>query len=196
MCTAAKTAGKAMYVATSLDKSWLRSAQSKLYARSSNEPDYVWRKLWGLVTDRRNLRLALVRVSQNKGARTAGVDGRTVRAVLHQGPEAFIERLRVSSRPRRWKARCITKGARRVWRRAPGNGPGESRATAPGAHSTAAVEPDCRDGDTSAVLTRDYGGKESAAGTQGRERSRVSSRGSRLAEPVHRRAAYRARPRS
>ncbi len=36
-----------MYVATSLDKSWLRSAQSKLYARSRNEPDYVWRKLWG-----------------------------------------------------------------------------------------------------------------------------------------------------
>jgi RNA-directed DNA polymerase len=98
MRTAAKTAGKAMYVATGPDRDWLRSAQSKLYTRSSNEPDYVWCKLWGLVTDRRNLRLALVRVSQNKGARTAGVDGRTVRAVLKQGPEAFIEQLRAELR--------------------------------------------------------------------------------------------------
>jgi|HubBroStandDraft_6_1064221.scaffolds.fasta_scaffold31435_2 RNA-directed DNA polymerase len=92
-----------MYVATSLDKSWLRSAQSKLYARSRNEPNYVWRKLWGLVTDRRNLRLALVRVSQNKGARTAGVDGRTVRAVLQQGPEAFVEQLRAELRSGRFR---------------------------------------------------------------------------------------------
>jgi retron-type reverse transcriptase len=87
-----------MYVASSLDKSWLRNAQRTLYARSRNEPNYVWCKLWGLVTDRRNLRLALVRVSQNKGARTAGVDGRTVRAVLQQGPEAFIEQLRADLR--------------------------------------------------------------------------------------------------
>jgi hypothetical protein len=92
-----------MYVATSLDRDWLRSAQSKLYARSKNEPDYVWRKLWGLVTDRRNLRLALVRVSQNKGARTAGVDGRTVRAVLQQGPETFIEQLRAELRSGRFR---------------------------------------------------------------------------------------------
>jgi group II intron reverse transcriptase/maturase len=87
-----------MYVATSLDKSWLRSVQSKLYARSRNEPDYVWRKLWGLVTDQRNLKLALVRVSRNKGARTAGVDGQTVRAVLRQGHDAFIEQLRADLR--------------------------------------------------------------------------------------------------
>ena len=55
-------------------------------------------RLWGPVTDRRNLRLALVRISQNKGARTASVDARTVRAVLKQGPEAFIEQLRAELR--------------------------------------------------------------------------------------------------
>jgi hypothetical protein len=41
-----------MYVATQSDKDWLRSEQRKLYARSWDEPGYVWRKLWGLVTDR------------------------------------------------------------------------------------------------------------------------------------------------
>ena len=75
-----------MYVATQLDKSWLRSEQRKLYARSWDEPGYVWRKLWGLVTDRRNLRLALARVASNRGARTAGVDGQTVRKVLRGPP--------------------------------------------------------------------------------------------------------------
>jgi hypothetical protein len=30
-----------MYVATQLDKSWLRSEQRKLYARSWDSPDFV-----------------------------------------------------------------------------------------------------------------------------------------------------------
>jgi group II intron reverse transcriptase/maturase len=98
MGTRAKTAGKATYVATSVDKSWLRNVQRTLYAKSRNGPNYVWRKLWGLVTDRRNLRLALVRVSQNKGARTAGVDGWTVRAVLQRGANGFIGQLRAELR--------------------------------------------------------------------------------------------------
>jgi retron-type reverse transcriptase len=74
----AKPVQRAMYVATQLDKSWLLDVQRKLYARSWNEPVYVWCKLWGLVTDRRNLRLALERVARNRGARSAGVDGLTV----------------------------------------------------------------------------------------------------------------------
>ena len=69
MRTGAKPLGKAMYVAPQLDKSWLRNEQRKLYARSMENPDYVFRKLWGLVTDLRNLRLALARVARNKGAR-------------------------------------------------------------------------------------------------------------------------------
>jgi hypothetical protein len=46
-----------MYVAPSSDKDWLLSEQRKLYARSYENPDYVFRKLWGLMTDPRNRRL-------------------------------------------------------------------------------------------------------------------------------------------
>lgn len=87
-----------MYVATQVEKTWLLDVQRKLYARSWNEPVYVWRKLWGLVTDRRNLMLALERVSRNRGARSAGVDGLTVRRVLQWGADDFVERLRVDLR--------------------------------------------------------------------------------------------------
>ena len=47
---------EAMYVATQLDKSWLQVEQRRLYERSRNNPAYVFRKLWGLVTDPRNRR--------------------------------------------------------------------------------------------------------------------------------------------
>jgi RNA-directed DNA polymerase len=87
-----------MYVATQSDRDWLRSEQRKLYARSWDESGYVWRKLWGLVTDRRNLRLALARVASNRGARTAGVDGQTVRKVLRQGVDEVVEQLRAELR--------------------------------------------------------------------------------------------------
>jgi hypothetical protein len=46
-----------MYVAPQLDKSWLLSVQRKLYERSRTNPDYAFRKLWGLITDPRNLRI-------------------------------------------------------------------------------------------------------------------------------------------
>ncbi len=94
----AKPVQRAMYVANQLDEGWLLDVQRKLYARSWNEPVYVWCKLWGLVTDRRNLTLALARVSRNRGARTAGVDGLTVRRVLQRGADDFVERLRVELR--------------------------------------------------------------------------------------------------
>jgi len=90
----AKPVQRAMYVATQLDRSWLLDVQRKLYARSWKEPGYVWRKLWGLVTDQRNLRLALARVARNRGARSAGVDGLTVRRVLQRGADDFVGRLR------------------------------------------------------------------------------------------------------
>jgi retron-type reverse transcriptase len=76
---------KAMYVATELDSSWLQTEQRRLYERSWCHPDYVFRKLWGLVTDPRNLRMAIARVARNRGARTAGVDGVTVRKLLSLG---------------------------------------------------------------------------------------------------------------
>jgi retron-type reverse transcriptase len=67
----------------------LRIAQRALYARSEKDTAYVFRKLWGLVTDPRNLRMALARVASNRGRRTAGVDGITV-ARLTNRTDAFI----------------------------------------------------------------------------------------------------------
>lgn len=93
MGTAAKPPGKAMYVAPRPDWDWLRSVQGKLYTRSKGSVDYLFRKLWGLITDPRNLRMALARVASNRGRRTAGVDGVTVRKVTVQA-EAFVAALR------------------------------------------------------------------------------------------------------
>ena len=96
---ASKPQGKATYVASELDKSWLLSEQQKLHRRSQYEPSYMFCKLWGLLTDPRNLRIGLSRVSGNRGHRSAGVDGLTVRAVLGQyGVDAFIEGIRADLR--------------------------------------------------------------------------------------------------
>ena len=59
MGTAQRPPGKAMYVAPRPNWDWLRIEQRKLYRRSENHVDYVFCKLWGLVTDARNLRMAL-----------------------------------------------------------------------------------------------------------------------------------------
>jgi group II intron reverse transcriptase/maturase len=87
-----------MYVASELDKSWLQNEQRRLYERSRNNPDYVFCKLWGLVTDPRNLRMAVARVARNKGARTAGVDGLNVRRALAAGVDTFVQHLRTELR--------------------------------------------------------------------------------------------------
>jgi RNA-directed DNA polymerase len=94
MSTAASSLGQAMYVASKDDRLWLQTVQRKLYARSQDNPDYVFEKLWGLVTDPRNLRIALARVRRNRGARTAGMDRVTVRHVLQRGVELFVEEVR------------------------------------------------------------------------------------------------------
>ena len=93
-----KSQGKAMYVASNSDKEWLLSVQRKLYTQSWNNPDYTFRKLWGLITDLRNLRCSLARIGRNKGRRTGGVDGVTVRMILGEGVDAFIDGLRVELR--------------------------------------------------------------------------------------------------
>lgn len=82
-----------MYVAPRSDWDWLRIEQRKLYTRSEKQVDYVFRKLWGLVTDARNLRMALARVAGNRGRRTAGVDGITVGKVAKRA-DTFIAELR------------------------------------------------------------------------------------------------------
>lgn len=98
MSTVPAPQGKAMYVASNSDKEWLLSVQRKLYTRSWKTPDYVFRKLWGFVTDLRNLRCSFERIARNKGRRTAGIDGVTVGMVLGEGVDAFVEGLRAELR--------------------------------------------------------------------------------------------------
>jgi retron-type reverse transcriptase len=94
MSAAAAPQGKAVYAASRDDRLWLLSVQRKLYIRSQEDPDHKFEKLWGLIIDPRNLRTALDRVHRNRGARTAGVDGLTVRRVLRDGSEHFVEQVR------------------------------------------------------------------------------------------------------
>lgn len=94
MSTAPKPLGKATYVATTPEREWLQTEQRKLYARSSDDRSYVFRKLWGLITDPRNLSVAFARVAANRGKRTAGVDRITVRQIVACGADAFLVDLR------------------------------------------------------------------------------------------------------
>jgi group II intron reverse transcriptase/maturase len=87
-----------MYVATELDESWLRNEQRKLYTRSRETPEYIFRKVWGLITDPRNLRIALARVARNKGHKTPGTDGQTAGQVLREGADKWLGDLRVELR--------------------------------------------------------------------------------------------------
>jgi RNA-directed DNA polymerase len=103
MRAAAQTQGKAMYVVTKLDESWLLSEQRKLYERSQKNTEYVFQKLWGLITDPRNLRMGFARVAKNKGSRTAGVDGMTVRKCILQGVDNLLAELRGALRERRYR---------------------------------------------------------------------------------------------
>jgi RNA-directed DNA polymerase len=116
------TQGQAMYVASASDKEWLLDVQRSLYARSWKNPGYIFCKLWGLVTDLRNLRIALARVAHNRGRRTAGVDGVTVRNTLVAGSDDFIGQLRTELRLGAFRP----SPARRVLIPKPGN-PGKYR---------------------------------------------------------------------
>jgi len=109
MGTASTPPGKAMYVAPRPDWDWLRSEQRKLYARSEQHADYVFHKLWGLVTDPRNLRMALARVASNRGRRTAGVDGITVVHVTKR-TEAFIAEVRQELRSGAYRPSPVRRG--------------------------------------------------------------------------------------
>jgi group II intron reverse transcriptase/maturase len=123
MSAASKPLGQAMYVALQSDKDWIQSVQRTLYTRSKNDLDYVFDKLWGLVTDPRNLRFAAARVARNKGHRTAGVDGITVRKIAHgEGIDPFLSRLRAELRTRSYRP----SPARRVLIPKPGQ-PGKYR---------------------------------------------------------------------
>src|SRR5580692_4833865 len=83
-----------MYIATEDDRLWLQSVQRKLYAQSGKDPIYQFKELWGLMTDPRNLRMAFARVQRNRGARSPGIDRITVRKVIRQGVEIFLDAVR------------------------------------------------------------------------------------------------------
>ena len=94
MSAALGSLGQAMYVATKEDTLWLQNVQRALHTRSKEHLGYVFEKLWGLVTDLRNLRIAFVRVQRNRGARTAGIDRVTVRQILQSGVMPFLDEIR------------------------------------------------------------------------------------------------------
>jgi group II intron reverse transcriptase/maturase len=94
MSAALGSLGQAMYVATKEDTLWLQNVQRALHTRSKEHLGYVFEKLWGLVTDLRNLRIAFARVQRNRGARTAGIDRVTVMKVLQTGVMAFLDEIR------------------------------------------------------------------------------------------------------
>jgi RNA-directed DNA polymerase len=96
--------------------------QTKLHQWASDDPHRRFDDLFNLVADPAFLLVAWDRVRSNKGAKTAGVDGRTAVSVqVGQGVEGFLDRLRVSLKDRSFRPmpvreRMIPKGGGK-WRR-------------------------------------------------------------------------------
>lgn len=77
------------------DEAWVLDVQRKLYQWSQANPDDAWRDMWNWVIDIRTLRHAWRRIASNKGRRTAGVDGMTVRRIQTGiGEQRYLERVR------------------------------------------------------------------------------------------------------
>lgn len=77
------------------DRAWLLNVQRKLYQWSRGNPEEAYRDMWNWVTDPHNLRCAWRRVAASKGARTPGVDGKTVKRIQReQGEELFLRGIR------------------------------------------------------------------------------------------------------
>ncbi len=104
------------------DKAWLLGVQRKLYQWSQENPEGQYRELWGWVIDPRNLRCAWRTVASNKGTRTPGIDGVTVKHIHKQGVDAYLEGVRKELQDRSY----VPSPARRVWIPKPGK-PGEFR---------------------------------------------------------------------
>ncbi len=81
------------------DEAWLLDIQRKLYVWSRSHPEQAWRDMWNWLTDPRNLRLAWRRVASNRAARSAGVDGLTVKRIQQRmGADRFLNELRENLR--------------------------------------------------------------------------------------------------
>lgn len=78
--------------------------QAKLHCRASDDPHRVFDDLFNLVVDPAFLLVAWDRVRGNKGAKTAGVDGRTVRSIqAGQGVQDFLDQLRSALKDRSFR---------------------------------------------------------------------------------------------
>ena len=78
--------------------------QTKLHRWACDDPHRRFDDLFNLVTDSGFLAVAWDRVQGNKGARTAGVDGRTTAAVkADEGVEEFLDGLRSSLKDRAFR---------------------------------------------------------------------------------------------
>ncbi|GAA0466842.1 group II intron reverse transcriptase/maturase [Actinoplanes capillaceus] len=78
--------------------------QTKLHRWARDDPHRQFSDLFNLVTDPAFLLVAWDRVRSNKGAKTAGVDGRTALSiVLRVGVEEFLDGLRVSLKDRSFR---------------------------------------------------------------------------------------------
>jgi len=78
--------------------------QAKLHRWARDDPHRRFDDLFNLVADPAFLLVAWMRVRGNKGARTAGVDGRTVASIeLGAGVEALLDELRVSLKDRSFR---------------------------------------------------------------------------------------------
>jgi len=78
--------------------------QAKLHRWARDDPHRRFDDLFNLVADPAFLLVAWMRVRGNKGARTAGVDGRTVASIeLGAGVEALLDELRASLKDRSFR---------------------------------------------------------------------------------------------
>jgi RNA-directed DNA polymerase len=78
--------------------------QTKLHRWARDDPHRRFGDLFNLVADPGFLLVAWNRVRGNKGARTAGIDGRTARSVVaEQGVEEFLDELRSALRDRSFR---------------------------------------------------------------------------------------------
>jgi RNA-directed DNA polymerase len=76
----------------------------KLHKWASDDAERRFRDLWNLVCDPATLAVAWSRVSQNKGSRTAGIDGTTRYHIEHRhGVEPFLAELRSELRSGRFR---------------------------------------------------------------------------------------------
>ena len=93
--------------------------QTKLHRWANDDPDRRFDDLFNLVTDPSFLLMAWERVEGNKGARSAGVDGRTAGFVRERiGVEDFLAELRDQLRSRSFRPlpvreRMIKPGSRK-----------------------------------------------------------------------------------